>query len=400
MITKQNIEVDNNLACLNKSYVRLGFIPAVALLLVLLSATDIITPSEYTMTVFAQEQNNNTNASASTSPSSNNTTQGLNSTLVDFVSNIEQIKGHIEQAIANKQAGNNTLAQAHTLHPIEEVYSSIEPQIANTNNTLNQTLSSNLSELSQTVSNSTVDQFNMQAQKVNGLLNQTVEQVVPVEAKNNAAFNLMVVADVLPIASTEYGEAIENGTVTEIIEYQDGKAFVSRAQPVFGQTSSRIPREKTGEVQETNQFFSDLNNAIQNKLSSEVIDSSIRAITHEISEIIGISEESLSSEGTGTEPGEIISEIRTLLNQTIQEYKQQNYAEAEALATTAYLDNFEFIEAPLADKDNALMENTEVMLREQLRQLIQNKVSLEELQQHIDKINSNLDQAEKLLAIS
>jgi hypothetical protein len=31
----------------------------------------------------------------------------------------------------------------------------------------------------------------------------------------------------------------------------------------------------------------------------------------------------------------------------------------------------EFIEAPLAEKDEALMENTEVMLREQLRQLIQ-----------------------------
>ena len=45
----------------------------------------------------------------------------------------------------------------------------------------------------------------------------------------------------------------------------------------------------------------------------------------------------------------------------------------------------------------ALMENTEVMLREQLRQLIQNKVSLEELQQHIDKINSDLDKAEELL---
>jgi hypothetical protein len=207
-------------------------------------------------------------------------------------------------------------------------------------------------------------------------------------------------SQVLPIASTEYGEAVENGTVTEIIEYQDGQAFVSRAQSVFGETSSRIPQEMTGEVQETNQFFSDLNNAIQNKSNSEVIDSSIRAITHEISEIIGISEESLSSEGTGTEPEEIISEISTLLNQTIQEYKQQNYDEAEALATTAYLDNFEFIEAPLADKDNALMENTEVMLREQLRQLIQNKVSLEELQQHIDKINSNLDQAEKLLLSS
>jgi uncharacterized protein (UPF0335 family) len=45
-----------------------------------------------------------------------------------------------------------------------------------------------------------------------------------------------------------------------------------------------------------------------------------------------------------------------------------------------------------------LMENTEVMLREQLRQFIQNRVPVEEIQQHIDKINSNLDKAEELLA--
>src|SRR5215204_4927792 len=99
------------------------------------------------------------------------------------------------------------------------------------------------------------------------------------------------------------------------------------------------------------------------------------------------------------ESGELISEIRSLLNQTIQAYQQQNYAEAEALATTAYLDNFEFIEAPLAEKDEVLMENTEVMLREQLRQLIQNQVPAEQLQQHIDEINSNLDKAEQLLGV-
>jgi hypothetical protein len=84
------------------------------------------------------------------------------------------------------------------------------------------------------------------------------------------------------------------------------------------------------------------------------------------------------------------------LNQTVNAYKQQNYAEAEALVTTAYLDNFEFIEAPLAEKDEVLMENTETMLREQLRQLIQNQVPAEQLQQHVDKINSNLDKAEQL----
>jgi hypothetical protein len=52
----------------------------------------------------------------------------------------------------------------------------------------------------------------------------------------------------------------------------------------------------------------------------------------------------------------------------------------------------------LAEKDNALMENIEVKLREQLRQLIQDRVSIEEIQQPIDKINNNLDNAEKLFA--
>ena len=105
----------------------------------------------------------------------------------------------------------------------------------------------------------------------------------------------------------------------------------------------------------------------------------------------------LGGQTEGIDSGEIISEIRSLLNQTIQAFQQQNYPEAEALVTTAYIDNFEFIETPLAEKDEALMENTEGMLREQLRQLIQNRVPAEQLQQHIETISNNLDRAEQLL---
>jgi hypothetical protein len=230
-------------------------------------------------------------------------------------------------------------------------------------------------------------------------LNQTVQEVIPSEAADNSTFKLSVISDLLSIAGVEYGEAVENGSIKEIVEYQDGQAFVPRAQDVFSQVAPIIPLELNVEIQETNGFFSDLNSAIQNKSSPEVVNRSIGAIIHEIAEITGISEESLGGQGTSTESGEIISEIRSLLNQTVDAYKQQNYAEAEALATTAYLDNFEFIEAPLAEKDEVLMENTEAMLREQLRQLIQNQVPAEQLQQHVDKINSNLDKAEQLLGV-
>jgi hypothetical protein len=351
---------------------------------------------------FAQREDNKTVAADTTDTNTTNLTSS-NTTLVDFVSNIEQIRGHLEQATSNKEAGNNILVLAHTLHPIEEIYSNIEGQLSNANNTLNQTLSSNLNQLSQMASNSTLDQFNTQVQKVNGLLNQTVEIVVPIENRNNGnntAFNLMVVADLLPIVESEYKEAVENGTIKEIVEYQDAQGFVSRAQSVFEQISSSPsmkPQELSGKIQKVNEYFSDLNNAIQNKSNPEVVDTSIRAIILEISEITGISEENLDGGQAAIEPLNVITEIRNILNQTIQEYKQQNYNKAETLAIGAYLDNFEYIENVLAEKDKALMQNIELMLREQLRQMIQNKVSSEELQQHIDKINSNLDQAEKLL---
>lgn len=37
------------------------------------------------------------------------------------------------------------------------------------------------------------------------------------------------------------------------------------------------------------------------------------------------------------------------------------------------------------------------MMREELRQLIQDRVPVEQLQQHIDMINNNLNEAEQLL---
>jgi hypothetical protein len=232
--------------------------------------------------VFAQEEEDNKTTTADNTTSTTNLSS--NTTLIDFVSNIEQIRAHLDAAMMNKQAGNNSLAQSHTLHPIAEIYSSIEPQIANANMTLNQMLASNLNELSQMVNSSTTVEFNTQAQKINGLVNQTVKQVVPVESANNSTFGLAVVADLLSIASAEYGEAVENGTIKEIVEYQDGQAFVSRAQDLMVQTSSTgLLQEKTPEIQETNKLFSDLNTAIQNKSSPELVDTSIRAIIHEIS---------------------------------------------------------------------------------------------------------------------
>lgn len=96
-------------------------------------------------------------------------------------------------------------------------------------------------------------------------------------------------------------------------------------------------------------------------------------------------------------PGEIITEIRSLLNQTIIEYQNKNSSGASALVEEAYLENYEFIEAPLAEQNETLMEETEVMLREQLRDLVKSDGVEADIQALLQKINSNLYQADEIL---
>ena len=104
----------------------------------------------------------------------------------------------------------------------------------------------------------------------------------------------------------------------------------------------------------------------------------------------------LDDKVTQRQPVQIIEDIQVLLNKILHEYEAQNYTGAEDLATVTYLENYEYIEAPLEKKNKALMEETEIMLREDLRTAIDDKVPLKEVQQLINNINSNLDGAKQL----
>ena len=85
---------------------------------------------------------------------------------------------------------------------------------------------------------------------------------------------------------------------------------------------------------------------------------------------------------------------RNLLNQTSAEYKDGNFTGAEQLANTAYLDNFEHVEDVLEEKgSHSFMEDLEHMMREDLRELIQDKADQSELDMHINATDLKLVEA-------
>ena len=97
-----------------------------------------------------------------------------------------------------------------------------------------------------------------------------------------------------------------------------------------------------------------------------------------------------------SEPLELISTIQGLMNQAVVEYGNQNFTGAAELAQIAYLDNYEYLEAPLGQLDPALMEATEIMIREDMQNAIESRVPVGELQQLVNTIDGNLITAQQL----
>jgi hypothetical protein len=362
------------------------------------SATIIVAGTDQNMTSAATSPNgtggsaNETMASTATAP---------NATNAEFVSNIEQIRGHLDQARINKESGNDTLTTAHTLHPIEEVYASIEEQLVSQNATLNETLSVALQDLSSSVPNVAAEEFGDQVNSINTQLDNIVQTLVPSSDLSNPTFNASVVARLLHIAGHEYEEAVANGTIIAMVEYQDGQAFIQRAQNIFNSSAGNIDESLAHEVQEVNIFFTDLNNAVNNLDDPANVETTINGIIHELAEITGLSETQLTGEEAGAEeqdPIAFINNVKSLLTELAAAYRAQDYQGAENIAIEAYLENYEFVEAPLAELDRELMEQTEVMLREELRQMITNRAPIEQIEQHIGLINANLDRATQLLS--
>ena len=101
-------------------------------------------------------------------------------------------------------------------------------------------------------------------------------------------------------------------------------------------------------------------------------------------------------ENKESDPLTILSNIRNLLDKSITELNTGNYTGASELVDIAYIDNYEYIEDPLKGLDKDLMEETEVMIREDFTSAIEDKKSLDAITTLYNAIKSNLDIAEKL----
>lgn len=93
-----------------------------------------------------------------------------------------------------------------------------------------------------------------------------------------------------------------------------------------------------------------------------------------------------------------INKIENILNQVSSSYRSGDKNTAFSQATSAYLENYEYIESAIASKDLKQMEKIELLLRVDLRNMIQNNESADNVDVKIDSIKTELASVKKLFS--
>ena len=93
----------------------------------------------------------------------------------EFITNVEYIRGHLQQAVANKQTGNTTLAVAHATHPIDEEFALIKGPLEDVSAQRAADLEEALEALPNTIQTDTVQTLMQKVDEINGMMDEAIE---------------------------------------------------------------------------------------------------------------------------------------------------------------------------------------------------------------------------------
>jgi len=308
---------------------------------------------------------------------------------LDFVSSLEETLGHFWAIEQNLDENNTELALVHATHPIAELYSSMKPSLKETNPEFDAKIQRTLMDLGKrTGSDVTREDAQMAIDEAKEIIQEARILIVGEELSQDTSFNVNLMQELLKTSSSEYEEGVKNGQIEMMAEFQDGSAFVWRSQQIFDEIKSDLPEHETKEIE---RFYSDLWDAYENKSDPKQIATLANEIIIKLNIAIGNNTEK-------TDFLAYVENIQNLLNQVKTKYAEGDKDTALSFATKAYLDNFEFLESPLKEAgQKELVDEMEIMMRIQLRDMIANDAPIEKVNQQVDVILTKMTIVSKVV---
>jgi high-affinity iron transporter len=315
--------------------------------------------------------------------------------------NIERIRTQLWLTEQSLNKGNSEIAFAHAFIPHTTTFPAIKNQLTETAGEQSTAqleslltdlpLKMRTGEYTEAKTRETIGQ-------IRGLLDEISQQSVGSTFLSDKGIVSQVVVFLLRDAVQSYttisnaSDGSSSETIPQDIDYENAVGLVQVARQNYEKTLSSLI-EDTRRKTEIQSFFSELESSLGQRMDNETILRLTTAIERDLAEELSVSE---GSEST-SEHQQYFATIRTLLSNVISEVNNGNYEQADQYAVSAYLDNYEYLEAPIEKHDPELMVTIEEEMREELRRMIEAGESAESIEAFVNGILVKLDRAEELL---
>ncbi|HYY86451.1 MAG TPA: FTR1 family protein [Nitrososphaeraceae archaeon] len=309
-----------------------------------------------------------------------------------MVLNVQRILGQMNLVQASLTKGDNTQAFEHAYISHSIILPSIKDKLKEIDQDSTARLESLLIDLPILVKSSSSQSTEIDSKliEITSILNKINSKLLDPTSTNYhpvmASTIIVLLNDTAKFYElSNFGDAKDPSNQ---VDYENAVGTLNISQSLYKNISKSFSESKQ---QEFESFFTDLKNYLSTKSELENISKLITAIQS------NLSEESNVQSGDSLQI--YFANIKDLLTKIGMALKNNSdFTSAQKYATTAYLDNFEYIEAPLEKVNPTLMLNIEIMMREELRELLKNEQQ-SEATVLLSNITTNLLQAASLLNV-
>ncbi len=318
--------------------------------------------------------------------------------------NLNRIDTQLDILLNKINNNNNSLLFEHAYIPHSVIYPSTRPIAIAVDEELASNLESNLTEVgiqSRVDPNSPIILADITDSKnIISIFYSKLKDTL--SAQDFSILESQTMSYLLRDASNSYGLYLNSSKIADadaanfaMIDYENTRGLINQSNTIFEILKPNMTDAKSNEVE---YFITNLNTIIDSKSDD----------TQEFSRIVSAIENDLNESNNIRMPSTTSTvdpflqayydNIDVLLNNAISSIQNGNYLAADKNVSSAYLDNFEYLEAPIEEVNSTLMLQIETNMRENLRALIKNQTSLADIEAYISNIKDDLQVSKQLLS--
>ncbi len=346
---------------------------------------------------------NNVSAQNSTSSESSSIS---NENLLLLNLNLNRIETQLDILLDKINGNNNSFLFEHAYIPHSVVYPSIKPVAISLDSNLASSLEANLTDIGLNARTSP-DSPVLRTEIINSinLVNDFYSKLKDtLPAQDFSILESQTMSYLLRDAYNSYGIYLNASKLPDpeaasfaTMDYENTLGLLNQSSVIFEILTPNMTDAKSEEVE---YFVSSLNALVDSK--SEDTAEFLRlvsAIENDLNESNNIRLQSFSGVVDPALQG-YYDNIDTLLNNALSSLQNGDYVAADKNVSSAYLDNFEYLEAPIEEVNSTLMLQIETNMRENLRDMIQNQTSLPVIDAYVTDIKADLEVSKQLLSTS